>query len=69
MQVKHWDLSEKCGFDREANRYGHRTDPVCESEGKKLPWDFKIETDRYVEDNQPDIVLLNIDVACSLTPE
>ena len=28
----HWNLSEKCGFEREVNWYDHRPDPlVCDS--------------------------------------
>ena len=62
-QVIHWDLSEKCGFERELNWYDHKPNPVCESER---------QTDRHSDHHKPDIVLLNeedkscliIDVAC-----
>ena len=72
LQEIHWDLSAKCGFERELNWYDHKPNPVCESERFKLLWDFKIETDRHIDHNKPDIVLLNkeikscliIDVAC-----
>ena len=58
-QVIHWDLSEKCGFEREPNWYDHKPNPVCESERYKLLWNFKIQTDRHIDHNKPDIVLLN----------
>ena len=46
--------------------------PVCESERYKLLWDFKIQNDRHIDHNKPDIALLDkeekicliIDVAC-----
>ena len=58
-QVIHWDFSEKCGFEREPNWYDHKPNPVCESERYKLLWNFKIQTDRHIDHNKPDIVLLN----------
>ena len=72
-QVNHWDLcSQKCGFERTANWYHHKPDPVCDSDKHKLLWNFKIQTDHRIEHNKPDIVLLNeeekscnlIDVTC-----
>ena len=68
----HWDLSEKCGFERELNWYDHKPNPMCESERYKLLWDVKIQTDHHIDHNKPDIVLLNkeekscliIDVVC-----
>ena len=57
-QVIHWDLSEKCGFERPANWYDHKPDPVCDSQKYKLLWDFKIQTDHRIE-HKPDIVLRN----------
>ena len=59
-------------MERELNWYDHKPNPVCESERYKLLWDFKIQTDRHIDHNKPDIVLLNkeekscfiIDVAC-----
>ena len=47
---------------------------MCESTNNKLLWDFKIQTDKKIEHNKPDIVILDkierkfliIDVACSL---
>ena len=57
-QAIHWDLSDG-GFERKLNWYDHKPNPVCESERYKLLWDFKIQTDRDIDDNKPDIVLLN----------
>ena len=30
MIILYWDLSEKCGFERELNWYDHKPNPVCE---------------------------------------
>ena len=65
-------LSEKCGFTKTTKWYGHKPDPVCDSEKFKLLWGFKIEMDHHIEHNKPDILLLNkeerscwiIDIAC-----
>ena len=35
-QLIHWDLSENCGFERAANWYDHKPDPVCDSERKNV---------------------------------
>ena len=43
-QVIHWDLSEKCDFERELNWYDHKPKPVCESERYKLLWDCPFDT-------------------------
>ena len=43
----------------ELNWYDHKPNPVCESERYKLLWDFKVQTDRHIGHNKPDIVLLN----------
>lgn len=56
-QVIRWDLSEKCDFERTANWFYKKPDPVCDSEKYKLlsDYDFKIQTDHHIEHNKPDI--------------
>ena len=52
--------------------YNHVSKPVLESEKSKVLWDFKIQTDKQIEANKPDVVLLDkeerkcfiIDIAC-----
>ena len=41
------------------NFYNREPQPVCESTDNKLVWDFKIQTDKKIEHNKPEIVLLD----------
>ena len=36
----HWDLSGKCGFDRNGKWYNYVPESVLENENYKLLWDF-----------------------------
>lgn len=71
-QVLHWHLCRMWQFDRDDNWYNHKPEPVTESEKTKILWDFAIQTDKEIEANRPDIVLLDkierncfiIDIAC-----
>ena len=55
----HWDLSGKCGFDRNDKWYSHVPESVLENENYKLPWDFSIRTDHHIEARRPDLVLVD----------
>ena len=71
-QVLHWHLCGNQAFEREDKWYNHVPKPVLESEKRKVVWDFKIQTDKQIEANKPDLVLLAkedricfiIDIAC-----
>ena len=58
-QVIDWELSKTCGFETTPNWYDHKPDSICDSKKYKLQWDFKIQTDQHMDNNKPDIVLLN----------
>ncbi|MBV2145214.1 MAG: hypothetical protein KTM48_00480, partial [Wolbachia endosymbiont of Pissodes strobi] len=45
-------------IDRQKNWYKHSPTKVSENENGKILWDFRIQTDRRVEYNTPDIVLI-----------
>ena len=55
----HWDLSGKCGFDRNDKWYNHVPESVLENENYKLLWDFSIRTDHNIEARRPDLVLVD----------
>ena len=55
----HWDLSGKCGFDRNEKCYNHVPESVLENENYKLLWDFNIRTDHNIEARSPDLVLVD----------
>ena len=55
----HWDLSGKCGFDRNDKWYKHVPESVLENENYKLLWDFSIRTDHHIEARRPDLVLVD----------
>lgn len=71
-QIIHWHMCGMHGFERGPKWYDHTPAPVLESETTKILWDFKIQTDKPLESNRPDITVLNkkedtcwiIDVAC-----
>ena len=45
----HWDLSGKCGFDRNDKWHNHVPESVLENENYKLLRDFSIRTDHNIE--------------------
>ena len=69
----HWD--SVCGqyeFEWSDKWYEHSSENVVNNEKCKLLWDFSIQTDKKLDHNRPDIVLVDkqskccliIDVAC-----
>ena len=68
----HWDLCGQYEFERNDKWYEHSPENVEDNEKCKLLWDFSIQTDRKLDHNRPDIVLVDkqskscliIDVAC-----
>ena len=55
----HWDLSGKCGFNRNDKWYNPVPESVLENENYKLLWDFSIRTDHHIEARRPDLVLVD----------
>ena len=68
----HWDLCGQYEFERSDKWYEHSPENVEDNEKCKLLWDFLIQTDKKLDHNRPDIVLVDkqskscliIDVAC-----
>ena len=63
-KVIHWELSKKLKSNHTNKWYMHNSVSVFESETKKVPWDFEIQTDpgqmtRPSESKQKKKALLN----------
>ena len=57
----HRDLSQKYGFPFAEKSYEHYVDKesrVLENKEVKILWDFTIQTERQLEHNKPDLVIL-----------
>ena len=54
----HWDLSAKCGFERNEKWYDHVAEIsiVLENENYKLFWDFSVRTDHEIEARRSDLM-------------
>ena len=71
-QVIHWNLCKRFDLPCKETWYDHFPESVLENDQVKVLWDFKIQTDLYLDHNRPDIVVLEkkesvcyiIDVAC-----
>ena len=55
----HWDLSGKCGLERNDKWYNHFPETALEKKNNKLLWDFSIRTDHHIEARRPDLVLVD----------
>ena len=73
--IIHWNYCKKFGFACTEKYYEHFVETkmkVLENDEVKLLWDFSIQTEKRIEHNKPDIVVLDkkqkscliIDVAC-----
>ena len=71
----HRDLSQKYGFPSAGKSYKHYVEKesrVLENKEVKILWDFTIKTERQLEHNKPDLVILKkkkktcciVDVTC-----
>jgi len=71
-QVLHWQLCKDHGLEHNEKWYEHKPQTVLENENVKILWDMKLQTDKVLAHNRPDIVVLEkkerlcrlIDVAC-----
>ena len=71
-RVLHWELCKKFKLPHNDRWYEHTPEPSAQNENAKLIWDVTIQTDKKVDHNKPDIVLIDktsnfcliIDVAC-----
>ena len=53
----HWELCKLKKLPHSEKWYEHRPEPVTESDSVKILWDFKIQTDKVISHNKPDIVI------------
>ena len=55
----HWQVCDKCGFERANSLYEQKQEVVVESETPKILWDFTVQSDRKIEARRPDIVFID----------
>ncbi|XP_063596689.1 uncharacterized protein LOC134773418 [Penaeus indicus] len=71
-QTIHWQLCKDNSLEHNEQWYDHRPKAIVENESFKLLWDMRIQTDRELAYNNPDIIAFNkdkrtcliIDVTC-----
>ena len=57
-QAIHWNLCKTFKLQCKGTWYDHSPEAVMENDQVKLLWDFRIQTDRHLDHNRPDIVVL-----------
>ena len=55
----HWDLSGKCGFERNERWYDHVPESVLENDDYKLLWDFSVRTDHEIGARRPELMIID----------
>ena len=68
----HWELCGQYEFERSDKWYEHSPENVKDNDKCKLLWDFSMQTDKKLDHNRPNIVLVDkqskscliIDVTC-----
>ena len=55
----HWDLSGKCGFERNERWYDHVPESVLEKDDYKLLWDFSVRTDHEIGARRPELMIID----------
>ena len=54
----HWNLSKKYNIPAVEKWWEHKVDKVIQKEDVKILWDFKIQTDKHLTHNIPDITVV-----------
>ncbi len=54
----HWNLCKKHDIAANNNWWEHEVEKVVESKNIKILWDFKIQTDKHLPYNTPDITVV-----------
>ena len=57
-QNLHWNLCRKYNLPTADKCWKHKVDKVLQKEDVKILWDFKIQTDKHVAHNVPDITVV-----------
>ena len=55
----HWDLSGKCGFERNERWYDHVPESVLENDDYKLLRDYSVRTDHENGARRPDLMIID----------
>ena len=55
----HWDLSGKCGLERNERWYDHVPESVLENDDYKLLRDFSVRTDHEIGARRPDLMIID----------
>ena len=54
----HWNLCKKYNLPTADKWREHKVDKVLQKEDVKILWDFKIQTDKHLANNIPDITVV-----------
>ena len=54
----HWNLCRKYNLPTADKWWEHKVDKVLQKEDVKILWDFKIQTDKHLAHNKPDITVI-----------
>ena len=54
----HWNLCHKYKIPTAKNWWQHKPEKVVENDNAKILWDFKIQTDKHLTHNTPDITVV-----------
>src|SRR5271168_1218221 len=57
----HWNLCKKLNIPTTDRWWEHKIDKVVQNESVKILWDFKIQSDRRLPHNMPDITVVEQD--------
>ena len=58
-KIVHWKLARKCNFEARDKWYEHEPESVLENEDYKSLWDFRIQTDHFIEARRPDLAVVD----------
>ncbi|XP_048578959.1 uncharacterized protein LOC125560711 [Nematostella vectensis] len=59
VSIVHWAIAKELGFEVKEKWYEHELLPVIEKPDLKILWGVTIQTDREIQAQRPDIVIVN----------
>src|SRR6185436_937871 len=54
----HWNLCKKYSIPTTNNWWEHKVEKALETDDVKVLWDFKLQTDKHLVHNVPDIIII-----------
>ena len=54
-----WKFPTKCNFEAGDKWYEHEPESVLENEDYRSLWDFRIQTDHFIEARRPDLAVVD----------